>query len=49
MMLAGAMEALLEDIKGQRAAADLQLAAARCFSQHCKSALMPSLLYTVIE
>ena len=30
-MRAGAMEALLEDIKGQRAAADLQLAAARCF------------------
>ena len=29
-MRAGAMEALLEDIKGQRAAADLQLAAARC-------------------
>ena len=29
MTHAGAMEALLEDIKGQRAAADLQLAAAR--------------------
>lgn len=26
----GALEALLEDIKGQRAVADLQLAAARC-------------------
>ena len=48
-MRAGAMEALLEDIKGQRAAADLQLAAARCFAQHVKSSLLPLLLCAIMH
>ncbi len=30
MVCAGALEALLEDVKGQREAANKQLAAARC-------------------
>ena len=47
-MHAGAMEALLEDIKGQRAAADLQLAAAR-YSQKSKSALMLSILNAIMH
>jgi hypothetical protein len=41
---AGALEALLEDVKGQREAADRQLAAARCVSYHRILAESPQLL-----